>query len=135
MCASQKSRTLLYITTTLSSKRPSTYRELCSILCGSLDGRRVWRRMDTCICMAESLCCLPETITTLLISYIPIQNKCLLKKGEERAGRTFQANEFVRELDSNVPKFSVEKFIMQGIEEEAGKISSSGTGSCCCCCC
>ena len=25
--------------------------------------------------MAESLCCPPETITTLLISYVPIQNK------------------------------------------------------------
>ena len=24
-------------------------------------------RMDTCICMAESLCCSPETITILLI--------------------------------------------------------------------
>ena len=24
-------------------------------------------RMDMCICMAESLCCPPETITTLLI--------------------------------------------------------------------
>ena len=38
------------------------HRELCSVLCGSLDGRGVWRRMDTCICMAESLCCSPETI-------------------------------------------------------------------------
>ena len=27
--------------------------------------------MDTCICMAESLCCLPETTTTLLTAYIP----------------------------------------------------------------
>ena len=35
-------------------------------------GEGVWGRMDTCICMAESLCCLPETITTLLISYTPI---------------------------------------------------------------
>ena len=24
---------------------------------GSLDGGEVWGRMDTCICMAESLCC------------------------------------------------------------------------------
>ena len=31
--------------------------------------------MDTCICMAESLRCSPETIITLLIGYIPIQNK------------------------------------------------------------
>ena len=28
--------------------------------------------MDTCVCMAESLCCQPETLTTLLISYAPI---------------------------------------------------------------
>ena len=51
--------------------------ELCSMLCGSLDGRGVWGRMDTCICVAESLHCSPETVTTLLISYTPIQNKKL----------------------------------------------------------
>ena len=43
--------------------------ELYSMLCASLDGRWVWGRMDTCICMAESLHYLPETTTTLLISY------------------------------------------------------------------
>ena len=32
----------------------------------------IWGRMDSCICMVESLCCLPETITTLLIGYILI---------------------------------------------------------------
>ena len=36
--------------------------------------------MDTCVCMAESLCCLPETVTTLLIGYVPKQNKKLKKK-------------------------------------------------------
>ena len=35
----------------------------------SLDGRAVWGRMDTCIRMAESLHCSPETITALLIGY------------------------------------------------------------------
>ena len=45
------------------------HRELCSLSHGSLDGRGVWERMDICICMAESLCCLPETMTTLLIRY------------------------------------------------------------------
>ena len=30
--------------------------------------RGVWGRMDTCVCMDESLCGPPETITTLLIS-------------------------------------------------------------------
>ena len=34
-------------------------------------------RVDTCIWMAESLCCPPETMTTLLIGYTLIQNKKL----------------------------------------------------------
>ena len=45
------------------------------MLCGSLDGREVWERMDTCICMSESLHCSPEIITTLLIGYAPVQNR------------------------------------------------------------
>ena len=46
----------------------------CSMLCGSLDARGVWGRMDTCLCMAESLHCSPETTTTLLTGYTPVQN-------------------------------------------------------------
>ena len=46
------------------------HRELCSVLYGSLDGWEVWGRMDTCICMTESLSCPPETILTLLIDSI-----------------------------------------------------------------
>ena len=38
--------------------------EFGSLLCGSLDGTGVWGRTDTCICMAESLLCSSETITT-----------------------------------------------------------------------
>ena len=49
------------------------------MLCGSLIGRGVWGRMDMCICMAESLSCSPEIITTLLIGCTPIQN-IMLKK-------------------------------------------------------
>ena len=48
------------------------HRELCSMLSGSTDGRGVWGEMDTYVCMAESLCCLPGTITTLLIGYTAI---------------------------------------------------------------
>ena len=44
------------------------------MLCAKLGGREVWGRMDTCICMAESLPCPPETITTVLISYTSMQN-------------------------------------------------------------
>ena len=52
------------------------HRELCSILCGSLDGRALGRT-DECVGMTESLCCSPETTTALLTSYIPIQKKKL----------------------------------------------------------
>ena len=34
------------------------------------DERGVWERMDTCICMAESLPCLPETIATLFANQV-----------------------------------------------------------------
>ena len=42
------------------------------------DGRGVWGRMGTRICMS-SFCCLPETITILLISSTSIKNKKLKK--------------------------------------------------------
>ena len=42
-------------------------RELCLMLSGSLDGRGVVGRMDTWMCMPESLWSSPDTITTLLI--------------------------------------------------------------------
>ena len=53
--------------------------EFCSMLGGSLDGRGLGGRMDTCVCMTESLCYLPANITTLLISYTPVRNKKLRK--------------------------------------------------------
>ena len=36
--------------------------------------------MDTCTCVAKSLCCPPETVTTLFIGFIPIQNKNVKKE-------------------------------------------------------
>ena len=42
--------------------------ELCSMLCGSLDGSGVWGRMDICICMAKSLHCASETVTPLFVN-------------------------------------------------------------------
>ena len=52
--------------------------------CTSLDGRGHWGRRDTCLCMAECLCYSPETATTLLISYTPIQNVAGVKNKEIR---------------------------------------------------
>ena len=50
------------------------------MLCGSLDGRGVWERMGTWICMPESPHRSPETITAVSISYTPIQNEKLKKE-------------------------------------------------------
>ena len=44
--------------------------ELCLMLCGSLDGRGVWGRMDTRVCMAESLFWPSEIITVLWINCV-----------------------------------------------------------------
>ena len=51
------------------------HRELCSMLGGSLDGKGVWGENGLCTRMAESLCCPPETIITLLIGYTQILKK------------------------------------------------------------
>ena len=45
--------------------------DLCSVSCARLDGEG---RADACMCMAESLICVPVTTTTLLMGYTPIQN-------------------------------------------------------------
>ena len=49
---------------------PIEHRELCSVLRGSLGGRGVWERMDTCVSMAESLSYSAETITTLFVNQL-----------------------------------------------------------------
>ena len=39
------------------------HRELYSIFCDNLYRKRTWKRMDTCICIFESLCCTAEIKT------------------------------------------------------------------------
>ena len=56
---------------------------LCTMLCGSQNGRGVWGRMETCICLLESLHCSSETLATLLIGYAPMQNKNFFKNEKE----------------------------------------------------
>ena len=43
--------------------------------------------MNACLRMAESLCRPPETITTLLIGYTPIQNKKVKKENTQKVAR------------------------------------------------
>ena len=54
------------------------HRELCSVFCSNLNGKRIWKRIDTCIYITESLCYTPETNATSLINYTSIQT--FLKK-------------------------------------------------------
>ena len=63
MCA------LLYLKW-ITNKVLVLHMELYSVLRGSLDGRGVWGRMDTCICLAESFRCSLETITTLFVNWL-----------------------------------------------------------------
>ena len=58
--------------------------ELCSMLCANLDGRGEWGRTDTCRYRAESIYCLLETTTTLLISYTLIKIKSLKYGGKNK---------------------------------------------------
>ena len=49
------------------------HRELCSIFCNNLNGKRIWKRMNICVCTTESICCTPETNTTFWSTIL--QNK------------------------------------------------------------
>ena len=71
--------TLLYFKWITNKNLLSTLGTLLNII-WQLDGRRVWGRMHTFIRMAASLHCSPETITTLSISYTPVQNAFGVKK-------------------------------------------------------
>ena len=47
-------------------------------------GAGVWGRVDACICMAESLGCLPGTITALFVNQLySIEFKIIFKKREK----------------------------------------------------
>ena len=57
----------------MNHQQGPTHGTLLHVVCQP-DGSAVWGRMDTFLCMAESLCCSSETSTTLLICYTPLQN-------------------------------------------------------------
>ena len=56
----------------------------------------VWGRMDTCMCMAESLHSSPENVTTFLMGCTPIQNKkgfvFFIEKKKKRGALVFLRN-------------------------------------------
>ena len=47
-----------------NQQRPTvSHRQHYSIVCNNLNGKRIWKRIDTHICTTESLCCVPEINT------------------------------------------------------------------------
>ena len=62
--------TLLYLKWITSEDR-----ECCCMSCGGLDGRSVWGRRDTHICMAGSLHCLLEAITISFVNWLYFNTK------------------------------------------------------------
>ena len=46
-----------------------------TLLSTLLGGKRIWKRVDICICIADSLCRTPQANTTWSINYIPIKKK------------------------------------------------------------
>jgi len=74
------------------------------MLCGSLGGRGVWERMDTCMCVAKSLQCSHETITILLMSYPLIKIKSFrLKKKKKKKLRVDSYGSFIHNNILPVP--------------------------------
>ena len=69
-----------------NQQRPTVqFMELCSMLYANLESREFgWEWMHV-LWMAEFLHCSPETTTTLLISYIPVQNVSGVKKKKSHA--------------------------------------------------
>ena len=67
----------------IDNQRGSTtqHRERCSKFCSNLNGKRIWKRTDTCVCITESLCCTPE-MNTFLVNHIPVWHKNLKKEND-----------------------------------------------------
>ena len=49
----------------VENKKPESSRELCPLFCNNFYGKRIWKRMDTCICIFEPICCTSETNTVV----------------------------------------------------------------------
>ena len=98
----------------MGNQQGPLYRELCSVLCDSLDGMGVWGKIDTCICMAGFLCFPPETISTLLTDYA-----CMLSH--------FSHVQLFATLDCNPPSSSVHGSLQARILEWFAMTSSRGS--------
>ena len=91
--------------------------KLYSTLCASLDGREIWERMDRCICMAETLCCLSETTITLLIGYTPMQNKKFKVWKKKRFNQKIQVSKsWGRNKHNGIGKLKIKRWARQTMQ-------------------
>ena len=82
------------------------------MLWDSLDGSGIWGRMDTYTCMAESLCCSPEIITTLLIGYTLIRNKKLIIGKTKNRTKNIQRTGFNNGIICSLVNLATEIFFL-----------------------
>ena len=76
--------------------------------CDNLNGKTIQKRTDKCICINESLFCMPETNTTLLISYTPIQKGFGVKKIKIQFSSVAQlCPTLCNPMDCSTPSFPV----------------------------
>ena len=57
--------TLLWIKWITSKDLLYSIRNSTSILCNEVHGKKIYKRVDACICIIDSFCCIPQTNTTL----------------------------------------------------------------------
>ena len=82
--------------------------KLCPVLCGSLEGKRVGDRMNTCT--VQLLFSALETITTLQIDYTPILNKKFKKyinKEKKHSGSSIDC----KTIYLSITQLSTSKFL------------------------
>ena len=106
---------LLYLKWITSKDLLYKHKELCSMLFGSLDGRGVWRRMYICICMAETLCCLPETITTLFANLLYPNSKKKKLKNLLEDSRVSKAVMFTPRISGNMNPFMLNWWLLKTV--------------------
>ena len=62
------------------------HRELYPTVCDNLHGKRIWKGVDVCTCIVESICGAADMTTTLSINSTPIK----LKKKSSHEASPFQ---------------------------------------------
>ena len=99
-------------------------RELCSVLCGSLDGQGARGRMDSCICMAKSLCAsdLPQHCVSARLQY---KIESVNKKHKQKQNHGLHSLKSVTSSDDSGSKWDT-CFLTMSLERRSLPLSETG---------